>query len=515
MPALQSAKKVKTVYACTECGATTPKWMGRCPGCGKWDTLVESEPAPPVSAVAAGRSLTRALPERLGAVALTGGPLNDPRISTGLGELDFVLGGGGVRGGLVVLSGEPGVGKSTICLQIAAACEAAGESVLYVSGEESAPQVAMRAQRLGGQTSQVTFLAEKDMEAVEAAVTRLGPAVLIVDSIQMLETVTAGGACGTPSQIKACGTALHRLAKERGVLTYIIGHVTKDGTLAGPQFFNHLVDTVVYFEHVGDGEHRMVRCTKNRFGSVDEIAVFRMTEEGLVGVGNPSELFLADRARGVSGSAITAVIEGTRPLLIEVQALVTPTAYATPQRVTTGFSRKRLALLVAILEKRIGLPFSQYDVFMNVVGGLNVSDPATDAAVLAALVSSVYDVALPAEALFLGEVGLGGEMRRVAQLDRRLSEGEKLGFTTVFTPASQKVGHTGTATVRGVDSLGTLLQHSLGWTRGRSLPKSSQPPLAGKLGAAGAGSSGGRGGGRSRPQDTATLAGQAQEQSDE
>lgn len=477
--AITPKARSKKVFMCGDCGHESLKWLGQCPGCKAWNTMTEVASTLQDARSASARS-SKPAPKPMALKEAAQGAAS-VRLPTGITEFDFVLGGGVVQGSVIVLAGAPGVGKSTIALQTAALFHSVGHKVLYNSGEESPAQVAMRAKRFGKAAGDVQFVSETDIDALTETVLEFKPAILIVDSIQTMQSVNATGAPGMVSQVRECASALHTLAKEHNIAIFIIGHVTKQGEMAGPRQFEHLVDTVLYFEHVGDGEHRMVRAMKNRFGSVDEIAVFRMTETGLEAVGNPSELFLADRPIGVSGSAVTSVIEGTRPLLIEVQALVTPTAYNTPQRVATGFSRKRLALLVAILEKRAGLPFSQYDVFVNIVGGIDISDPATDAAVLAALVSSAYDAPLPSDTVFIGEVGLGGEMRRVSQLERRLSETNKLGFSKAFYPASQQARVPSGLGQQPVASLSQLLTQAIGWKPGKALPKTAQPPLAGAL----------------------------------
>ena len=357
---------------------------------------------------------------------------DSPRLRTGLDEFDFVLGGGVVPGSVVLIGGEPGIGKSTILLQVAARLEAAGQATLYASGEESALQVKLRADRLGGAAGEVTVLAETELEAVLLRAAEMGPAVLLIDSIQTVYTPELEGAPGNVGQVRECAARLQRFAKQTGSAVFLVGHVTKGGGIAGPKTLEHIVDTVLYFESAGGLDNRVLRATKNRFGGVDEIGVFRMTTEGLVPVGNPSELFLGDRSDAASGSAVAALLEGTRPLLVEVQALAARASYGAPQRVSTGFDHKRLALLLAVLEKRGGIPFGQLDVFLNVVGGIRVVETAADAAVVAALASSVLDRPLPPDAVFLGEVGLGGEFRTVGQTERRLVEAARMGFRTAY-----------------------------------------------------------------------------------
>jgi DNA repair protein RadA/Sms len=421
--------RLRTAFFCTDCGTETARWQGQCPACGAWNTLAE-EPIARTAARSSDGGADSATAVLLADV--TGAEAT--RWSTGLRELDFVLGGGVVPGSVVLIGGEPGIGKSTLLLQAAARLQTAGHATLYVSGEESAAQVRMRADRLTEPATAVTFLAETRLDAVLAAVQRLHPAVLLIDSIQTLYSDALEGAAGNVTQVRECAARLQRLAKETGAAVFLIGHVTKGGSVAGPKTLEHIVDTVLYFEDTATLDHRVLRSTKNRFGAADEIGVFRMTAAGLEPVLNPSELFLQDRTAGVSGTAVAAVIEGTRPLLVEVQALCSRASYGAPQRVATGFDRQRLALLLAVLEKRAGIDFSSLDVFVNVVGGVRIGETASDAALLAALASSAYDRDLDAGAVFLGEVGLGGELRPIGQLERRLAEAARLGFRRAFLP---------------------------------------------------------------------------------
>lgn len=424
--------RVRTAFFCTECGNETPRWQGQCPACSAWNTLVE-EPRPTPAArsgrvAAPAQRSEAARPVRLREVE--GGEA--PRWTTGLGEFDFVLGGGTVPGSVVLVGGEPGIGKSTLLLQAAARLQAAGHPTLYVSGEESALQVRLRADRLGGDAGEVALLAETELEAILLRAAEAGPAVLLIDSIQTVYTPELEGAPGNVGQVRECAARLQRFAKTTGTAVFLVGHVTKGGGIAGPKTLEHIVDTVLYFEAAGGLDHRVLRATKNRFGGVDEIGVFRMTAEGLIPAGNPSELFLGNRAEVASGSVVVPVMEGTRPLLVEIQALATRAAYGAPQRVSTGFDPKRLSLLLAVLEKRAGIAFGQLDVFLNVVGGLRLSETAADLGVVAALASSVFDRAAPADSVFLGEIGLGGEIRPVGQTERRLAEAARLGFTAAW-----------------------------------------------------------------------------------
>lgn len=426
------ATRTRTVYRCTECGADHPKWAGRCDACGEWNTLAEEVAAPATRASARTRAPARPAADGAAVVRLRDvRSARTARLSSGIAELDFVLGGGIVPGSMVLVGGEPGIGKSTLLLQVAASLTAAGTDVLYVSGEESPLQVKLRAERLG-QGDQVQLLCETSLEQILDAATAQRPAVVVVDSIQTTATEDLDGAPGNVGQVRECAARLMRFAKSSGATVIVVGHVTKGGGIAGPKTLEHIVDTVLYFEGEGTGDHRVLRATKNRFGSVDEIGVFRMTADGLLGVDNPSALFLGDHEGRASGSAITALLEGTRPVLVEVQALAARAGFGTPQRVTTGFDGRRLALLLAVLDKRANLSCAQLDVFLNVVGGLRMQEPAGDLAVAAALASSIYDRALPTDAVFIGEVGLGGEVRPVSQSERRLAEAAQLGFHTVF-----------------------------------------------------------------------------------
>lgn len=432
------AAKAKTAYRCTECGADHAKWQGKCDACGAWNTLVEE-----IVAAAPTKKSERRANGSVG-FAHGGAVLDTPRLRevagteshrlrTGLAEFDFVLGGGVVPGSMVLVGGEPGIGKSTILLQVAARLEGAGHRALYVSGEESPLQVKLRADRLGGGALDVALLGETNLETILATAHERRPAALMVDSIQTVFTGDLEGAPGNVGQVRECAARLMRFAKESGTAVFVVGHVTKGGGIAGPKTLEHIVDTVLYFEGENSLDHRVLRATKNRFGSVDEIGVFRMTTEGLLPVENPSALFLGDRAEAVSsGSAVTALIEGSRPLLLEIQALAAKAGYGTPQRVCAGFDARRLALLLAVLDKRAGLSFAQLDVFLNVVGGVQAGEPAADLAVAAALASSVYDRPLAREAVFIGELGLGGEIRAVSQVDRRLAEAEKMGLRSAY-----------------------------------------------------------------------------------
>ena len=430
--------KAKSIFRCADCGADHPKWAGRCDACGAWNSLVEEMGA---RVAPTGGASRRAGGAR--SLAAGGSVAPTPRLrevsgsesrrwKTGINEFDFVLGGGIVPGSMILIGGEPGIGKSTLLLQVAARLQNAGHATLYASGEESALQIKLRADRLAEDAGDVSLLSETNLETVLTTAAAMSPAVLVVDSIQTVFTNDLEGAPGNVGQVRECAARLMRFAKESGTAVFVVGHVTKGGGIAGPKTLEHIVDTVLYFEGENSVDHRVLRATKNRFGSVDEIGVFRMAQDGLIPVANPSELFLGDRSMHASGSAVTALLEGTRPILIEIQALAAKAGFGTPQRVATGYDGRRLALLLAVLDKRAGLSFGQLDVFLNVVGGVRLQEPAGDLAVAAALASSVYDRALATDAVFVGEVGLGGEIRPVSQAERRLAEAANMGMKTAY-----------------------------------------------------------------------------------
>ena len=429
--------KPVSVFRCTECGAEQPKWAGRCDACGAWNTLAEE---PVGKQRTGGRAVGGAgtfdrPPVRLSAV----GSVEAMRWQTGLAEFDFVLGGGIVPSSVILVGGEPGIGKSTLLLQVAARLESAGVRTLYVSGEESPEQLRLRADRLDADAGAVHVLGETNLEAILHHAGAVKAQALFLDSIQTTYTEALEGAPGNVGQVRECAARLMRFAKEAGPAVFLVGHVTKGGGIAGPRTLEHIVDTVLYFEGETTLDHRVLRAVKNRFGSVDEIGVFRMTAAGLEPVADAAAAFLAGRHAGISGSAVTALMEGTRPVLVEVQALVSKAGFGTPQRVATGLDQRRLAVLLAVLERRGGLPVAALDVFVNVTGGVRLLEPSTDLAVLAALTSSVHDRPVPADALFLGEVGLGGEVRPVSGLERRLTEAQRQGFRRVFLSARSRV----------------------------------------------------------------------------
>ena len=452
--------KTKTAYRCTNCGAEYPKWGGRCETCGEWSTLVEEivERAPAKvigrQATTTRRGMLAPRAEKLRAVSGT----ESTRLKTGLAEFDFVLGGGIVPGSMVLVGGEPGIGKSTLLLQVVARLQGLGHASLYVSGEESPLQVKLRADRLSESAGDVEFLPETHLETILAHLEATRPVIAVIDSIQTVHTEELESAPGNVGQVRECAARLMRAAKELGTAIFVVGHVTKGGGIAGPKTLEHIVDTVLYFEGESGADYRLLRATKNRFGSVDEIGVFRMDATGLQPVANPSLLFMGDRTQTASGNALTAPLEGTRPLLVEIQGLAAKAGFGTPQRVTTGYDPRRLALLLAVLEKRAGLGFAQLDAFVNVVGGMRLTEPSGDTAVAAALASSVYDCPLASDSLFLGEIGLGGEIRAVSQLERRLGEAARLGLTRAYVAkASARVKAPAGLTVIGVANVRDLL----------------------------------------------------------
>jgi DNA repair protein RadA/Sms len=424
--------KAKTAYACTECGGQSSKWQGQCPHCGVWNTLVETIAATPASrfqALAGGASVVRALS------SVEAG--DHPRAPTGIEEFDRVLGGGLVPGGVILLGGDPGIGKSTLLLQ-AMASIGVSRRALYVTGEESADQIALRAQRLGLVNAAVELLAEVQLEAIVGAIRTQRPDVVVIDSIQTVYTEALESAPGSVAQVRECAAQLTRLAKQTAITIILVGHVTKEGAIAGPRVLEHIVDTVLYFEGDTHSSFRLVRAIKNRFGAANELGVFAMTERGLKGVANPSALFLSHHGKAVPGSCVLATLEGSRPLLVEVQALVDPLQGALARRVAVGLDPQRLALLLAVLHRHGGVETAGQDVFVNAVGGVRIGEPAADLAVSMAIYSSFKNIALDSKSLVFGEVGLAGEIRPVQRGQERLREAAKLGFHRAIIPAANK-----------------------------------------------------------------------------
>ena len=429
--------KSKTAFFCQQCGYESPKWTGKCPSCGAWNTLVEElVQREPESQPSGWRQGTKTESRPVNLNAIPGGP--EERIITRDDELNRVLGGGIVPGSLVLLAGEPGIGKSTLFLQDALGLKEL--KVLYVSGEESAQQIRTRAERIGHTSENFYLLTETSTQSIFQEIKTLQPRLVIVDSIQTLQSSYIDSAPGSVSQIRECAAQFQRFAKETGVPVLLIGHITKDGSIAGPKILEHMVDTVLQFE--GDHRHvyRMLRTMKNRFGSTAELGLYEMTLKGLRQVPNPSEILLSEREEPLSGIAIASTIEGLRPMLIETQALVTESVYGTPQRTVSGFDLRRLQLLLAVLEKRGGFHFSTRDVFLNIAGGIRVEDPSIDLAVLSALLSSFEDTPIPHNVCFAGEIGLSGEVRTVNRVEQRIAEAEKLGFERIFISRFNKKG---------------------------------------------------------------------------
>ena len=424
--AVKGTTKAKTVWFCSNCGNEYSKWMGKCPACGEWNTMVEKE------VVTGKRSLSTSVP----GAGRKPMPLKDvsttaeDRVSLGNAEVDRLLGGGIVKGSLVLMGGEPGIGKSTLSLQIPLSCPSL--KVLYVTGEESVKQVKMRADRLGGDASSCLIYSETLMENVLAEAEETAPDLVIVDSVQTMFCQNVESTAGSVTQVKEVAASLLRFAKGSGIPVILIGHITKEGAIAGPKVLEHIVDVVLQFEGENRGPYRVLRSIKNRFGSTAELAVFEMTGTGLRPVANPSELLMPQHEDGLSGTAVSAMLDGNRPFMFEVQALVSSAVYGTAQRSATGFDVRRLNMLLAVLERRAGFKLSQKDVFLNMAGGLRITDPACDLAVVVAVLSSNFDYAIPNDVCFAGEVGLSGEIRPVSQAERRAVEAARLGFRRIF-----------------------------------------------------------------------------------
>jgi DNA repair protein RadA/Sms len=426
-------KNIKTVFTCQACGYQTPKWMGKCPDCGQWQSMVEEAPiqrAYPAALAASGSAPVEPVP--MDSIDME----NERRLFTGIGEFDRVLGGGLVVGSLVLIGGDPGIGKSTLMLQALNGLSAAGQKVLYVSGEESVRQLRMRSRRLCEGSPGLFVVCEIDMDVILATVASMKPDVLVIDSIQTMFNAEIASTPGSVSQVRESTLRLMLMAKKTGVATLLVGHVTKDGTIAGPRLMEHMVDTVLYFE--GDRNHvfRILRAVKNRYGSTNEIGVFEMKERGLDEVPNPSAVFLSERPDNAPGSIVTASMEGTRPILVELQALVSSTSLGTPRRTILGLEQNRVALLVAVMEKKLGLHLLGHDIFMNVAGGVRVDEPAVDMGIVSAVASSFLDRPIPGDSVVLGEVGLTGEVRAIGQVETRIAESRKMGFTRCLVPES-------------------------------------------------------------------------------
>nr|WP_254007599.1 DNA repair protein RadA [Rhizobium sp. L1K21] len=434
-PERVSVAKARTQFVCQNCGTVHARWAGKCDGCGEWNTIVEEDPT---GGIGGGPGKTPKKGRPVALTALSGEIEEAPRIQTGISELDRVTGGGFVRGSAILVGGDPGIGKSTVLMQAAAALARRGQKVIYVSGEEAVAQIRLRAQRLGADNTDVLLAAETNVEDILATLADSGkrPDLFIIDSIQTLWSDTADSAPGTVTQVRVGAQAMIRYAKQTGAAVVLVGHVTKDGQIAGPRVVEHMVDGVLYFEGDRGHHYRILRTVKNRFGPTDEIGVFEMSDKGLREVSNPSELFLGERNEKSPGAAVFAGIEGTRPVLVEVQALVAPTSLGTPRRAVVGWDSARLSMILAVLEAHCGVRFGQHDVYLNIAGGYRISEPAADLAVASALVSSLAGIALPADCVYFGEVSLSGAVRPVAQTAQRLKEAEKLGFTKAVLPAA-------------------------------------------------------------------------------
>ncbi|MFZ1200175.1 MAG: DNA repair protein RadA [Desulfobacterales bacterium] len=445
-------KPLRTVFVCQACGCQAPKWMGKCPDCGGWDTFAEESRL--AAAVSAGDSDPGAAPS--GPVPIDAIELeSEERLPTGIAEFDRVLGGGIVPGTLVLIGGDPGIGKSTLMLQALYGLAAGGHKVLYVSGEESIRQIRIRSKRLKTVSPELLVAAEVELETILGMIKSVKPAVVVVDSIQTMFNSELTSAPGSVSQVRESTVRLMLMAKRSGVPVFLVGHVTKEGAIAGPKLLEHMVDTVLYFE--GDRNHvfRVLRAVKNRFGSTNEIGVFEMKGAGLEEVGNPSAIFLAERPTDAPGSVVTASMEGTRPILVELQALASSSSFGTARRTILGLDQNRVALLVAVMEKKLGMQLLGHDIFMNVAGGVKVDEPAVDMGIVAAVASSFLDKSIPEGTLVLGEVGLTGEVRGIGQVEPRIQEARKMGFTRCLVPQSNRtrLAGSGNMTITGIRTI--------------------------------------------------------------
>lgn len=454
--------KAKTHYVCQNCGYTSPRYLGRCPNCGQWNTLVEEVDQSTVKKPATTTTTLTGIvakPQRLNEINTH----EMPRVKTNLKEFNRVLGGGIVPGSLVLIGGDPGIGKSTLLLQVSGQLSTAGHSVLYVSGEESATQIKMRAERLGVAGDQFYIYPETNMDSIRATVDNLNPEYLIIDSVQTMQATDVTSAIGSVSQIRAVTAQLMQIAKGKNITVFVVGHVTKGGVLAGPKILEHMVDTVLYFE--GDLHHtyRILRSVKNRFGSTNELGIFEMHTDGLKEVANPSEIFLEERLKDATGSAVVVSLEGTRPILVEIQALITPSVFGNAQRTATGLSRNRVSLIMAVLEKRANLLLQNQDAYLKAAGGVKLDEPAIDLAIAVAIASSYRDKGTRPTDAFVGEVGLTGEIRRVNRIEQRVREAAKLGFRRIFVPKNNLQGWDPHENIQiiGVTTIGEALKLAL------------------------------------------------------
>lgn len=458
---MSSMAKIKVKFACTVCGTESPKWMGKCPGCGAWNTMVEETET--VVRAPVGRSEARKTKEKVCSIIdIDSG--REARTGTGMAELDRVLGGGLVPGSLLLLGGDPGIGKSTLLLQTASQLAARGLKVLYVSGEESVRQIKLRADRLGALSDRLMVLCETNLDYIEEAVGDTRPDFLVIDSIQTVYRPDIPSSPGSVAQVRECTAQCMRISKGNGVATVLVGHVTKEGAIAGPRLLEHMVDCVLYFEGERHHTYRVLRAVKNRFGSTNEIGIFDMSEQGLTEVANPSELFLSERPLGVAGSTVVASMEGTRPVLVELQALVSPTHFPSPRRMASGIDHHRVSLVIAVLEKRLGLFMQNQDAYVNVAGGVRLDEPAADLAAAISLASSFKDLPTRPDDVIFGEVGLTGEVRAVSRAEQRVREAHKLGFKRVIMPAQSMKGWQAPAGMKivGVRTVEEALRAALG-----------------------------------------------------
>lgn len=457
-----SRRKRKTTFTCQECGYESLRWMGKCPGCNAWNTMVEEriERAATTSARSLGTSNERQKPISIQAVK---GDF-EPRINTHNNELNRVLGGGIVPGSLVLVGGDPGIGKSTLLLETSYELANANQKVLYISGEESVKQTKLRAERLGVDAELLYVFAETDLEHIEVAIEELDPSFIVIDSIQTVYHPGITSAPGSVSQVRESTAHFIRIAKTKGIAIFIVGHVTKDGAIAGPRMLEHMVDAVLYFEGERHHAYRLLRAVKNRFGSTNELGVFEMKETGLHEIANPSELFLEERAQGASGSTVVSSLEGTRTIMVEIQALVSPSSFGNPRRTANGLDHNRISLLMAVLEKRVGIFLQNQDAYLNVAGGIRLDEPAIDLAIAVSIVSSFRDRPTNASDVVIGEIGLTGEVRRVSRIEQRVLEAAKLGFTRAVIPKKNIGGWTIPPQIEviGVETVGEALAHVIG-----------------------------------------------------
>lgn len=455
--------KKKTKFMCNDCGYESPKWMGKCPGCGKWNTMVEEVEQVTANrrgAFAGASAVVSLKPQSISSIEST----SEPRIFTKLSELNRVLGGGIVKGSLVLIGGDPGIGKSTLLLQTSAQLAESDYKVLYISGEESTKQTKLRADRLNINAPQLYVHSETNLELITHIISEMNPEFVVIDSIQTIYHPDITSAPGSVSQVRECTADLMRIAKTKGIAIFIVGHVTKEGAIAGPRLLEHMVDTVLYFEGERHHTYRILRAVKNRFGSTNEMGIFEMKEIGLEEVLNPSEIFLEERSQGAAGSIVVASMEGTRPVLVELQALISPTSFGNPRRMATGIDHNRVSLIMAVLEKRVGLLLQNQDAYLKVAGGVKLDEPAIDLAIAVSIASSFRDVPSHPTDVVIGEIGLTGEVRRVSRIEQRVQEAAKLGFKRVILPERNLGGWSVPKGVEvvGVSTVAEALQYTLG-----------------------------------------------------